>query len=90
MEPWLLLLACLLGLSAIWALEASWLAGDTQRFLTPDKADRNSIARRFGATTPEGRQALARRFGPDDRWHTVATVLSGLAGILLLLWLLLG
>ena len=90
MEPWLLILACLLGLSAVWALEASWLAGDTQRFLTPDKADRNPIARRLGATTPEGRHALARRFGPEDRWHSAAAVLSAIAGVLLLLWLALG
>jgi len=89
MEPWLLLLACLLGLSALWALEASWLAGDTQRFFTPDKADRNSLAKKFGATTPEGRHALARRFGPEDRWHSLAAVASALAGVLLLLWLVL-
>jgi len=82
----LLFAGLLVGLAVVLWFEGKWFFSDAARFVAPDTADRDAINAKYGAGTPEARAALAERFGPDSHWRDAATGLSGLAGVLLLVW----
>ena len=84
----------IVGLGLLLAVAVGWSAYDflasAQRFIAPDIADHDAINAERGAGTPEARAALEKRFGQRSHWRDAATGLSGLAGLLLLLWLWFG
>ena len=84
----------IIGLGFLLMIALGWSVyeffGDTRRFIAPDSADRDAINAEHGEGTPEARAELERRFGPGSHWHDVGTGLTGLIGILVLVWIWFG
>ena len=84
----LIVLGSMLILAIGWSIYD--FAVNAQRFIAPDNADRDAINAQYGEGTPEARAALNKRVGPGDHWCDAATGLTGLAGLVMLLWIWFG